>query len=66
MAEATLAGGFREFHPLLGHCKFRDCKHQKEPGCALKGAVEAGKISAERLRSYHKIAAQLQEFAADY
>ncbi|MCW8919168.1 MAG: small ribosomal subunit biogenesis GTPase RsgA [Gammaproteobacteria bacterium] len=65
MSEATLAEGFREFHPLLGHCKFRDCKHQREPGCALKGAVEAGVISAERLRSYHKIAAQLKEFAAD-
>jgi ribosome biogenesis GTPase len=66
MDEATLAGGFREFHPLLGHCKFRDCKHQKEPGCALKKAVEDRKISSERLRSYHKIAAQLQEFATEY
>jgi ribosome biogenesis GTPase len=66
MDEATLAGGFREFHPFLGRCKFRDCKHQKEPGCALKGAVAAGAISGERLRSYHKIAAQQQEFATEY
>jgi ribosome biogenesis GTPase len=66
MAEEALAEGFREFHPFLGRCKFRDCKHQKEPGCALKGAVEDHKISPERLRSYHKIAAQLQEYAAEY
>lgn len=66
MDESTLAEGFREFHPFLGGCKFRDCKHQREPGCALKAAVENGEISAERLDNYHRTAAQLQEFAEEY
>ncbi len=66
MEEPVLAEGFREFHPYLGRCKFRDCKHQQEPGCALKVAVESGEISAERFNNYHKIAAQLQEFGEDY
>jgi ribosome biogenesis GTPase len=66
MDESTLAEGFREFHPFLGRCKFRDCKHQQEPGCALKAAEEKGEISAKRLYNYHKIATQLQEFAEEY
>ena len=32
----TLLNGFLEFRPFLGHCKFRDCQHDKEPGCRLK------------------------------
>ncbi len=66
MDESTLAEGFREFHPFLGMCKFRDCKHQREPQCALKRAQEEGKISRERLNNYHKIVSQLSEFASDY
>ena len=66
MSEASLAEGFREFHPHLGRCKFRDCKHQREPGCALKAAVETGAISAERLRNYHRIVLQLEQFADSY
>ncbi|MEN8170101.1 MAG: small ribosomal subunit biogenesis GTPase RsgA [Pseudomonadota bacterium] len=66
MDETTLAEGFREFHPFLGMCKFRDCKHQKEPRCALKTALEEGKISSERLHNYHKIVGQLREFTEDY
>lgn len=66
MDEAQLASGFREFHPHLGQCKFRDCKHQLEPGCALKTAADEGAISLERLANYHKIASQLQQFAEEY
>ncbi|MEZ5525351.1 MAG: small ribosomal subunit biogenesis GTPase RsgA [Pseudomonadales bacterium] len=50
-----LTEGFIEFTPLLGHCKFRDCKHLHEPGCALQEAVEAGKVSLQRFQSYHQI-----------
>ncbi len=66
MDEAELATGFREFHPFLGRCKFRDCKHQQEPGCALKQAAEDGKIAIERLNNYHKIARQLEEFRNEF
>ncbi|KGE03748.1 small ribosomal subunit biogenesis GTPase RsgA [Pseudohaliea rubra] len=50
-----VAEGFREFRPFLGHCRFRDCRHRDEPGCALLSAVEAGAISRERLASYRHI-----------
>jgi ribosome biogenesis GTPase len=47
--------GFREFRPYLGHCRFRDCKHEREPGCALKEALENGEILEERMFSYKQI-----------
>lgn len=51
----ALARGFVEFRPHLGHCRFHNCVHDREPGCAVKAAVEAGKISAERYASYMAI-----------
>jgi ribosome biogenesis GTPase len=53
--------GFREFQPLLGHCKFRDCKHDQEPNCALLAAVESGEISERRIDSYRQILASLED-----
>ncbi|MEW6998818.1 small ribosomal subunit biogenesis GTPase RsgA [Colwelliaceae bacterium BS250] len=47
--------GFREFQDYFGYCKFRDCKHQNDPGCALKAAVSDGKINELRFQSYQKI-----------
>lgn len=49
---ASLFDGFIEFAPYKGACRFRDCQHQQEPGCALKQAVENGEISPQRLASY--------------
>lgn len=46
---------FRDFRPFLGGCKFRDCKHRNDPGCALVQAVEDGALDAERLQNYHRI-----------
>jgi ribosome biogenesis GTPase len=47
--------GFVEFAPLLGTCKFADCKHRGEPGCAIAAAALAGGIAESRLRSYRAI-----------
>lgn len=47
--------GFVDFHPYLGFCKFRDCKHDRELGCALLAAVEAGKVLPIRLHNYRQI-----------
>ena len=41
---------FREFRPYVGQCRFRDCRHDREPDCALTAAVAAGKIDAAALR----------------
>lgn len=53
--------GFIEFHDLLGHCRFRDCKHDREPGCALLKALEEGRVSPQRMNSYRHILASLPE-----
>ncbi|UYZ84980.1 small ribosomal subunit biogenesis GTPase RsgA [Entomomonas sp. E2T0] len=47
--------GFIEFKPFLGRCKFRNCKHQQEPGCALLKAIDEGKINPKRMNSYRHI-----------
>lgn len=46
---------FREMKELLNNCRFNNCMHIEEPGCAIKAAVEENKISAERYISYLNI-----------
>jgi ribosome biogenesis GTPase len=53
--EENLAWGFLEFHPYFGQCKFSNCRHLKEPGCAILAAVKQGKITEKRLGFYHKL-----------
>ncbi|PWV77318.1 small ribosomal subunit biogenesis GTPase RsgA [Halomonas sp. A11-A] len=53
--EQQVAEGFIEFRDLLGHCRFRDCRHRQEPGCALLAALERGDIHPERFASYRRI-----------
>ena len=47
--------GFVEFAQYLGQCRFHDCHHLHEPGCALRNAVETGKIDARRLALFQQI-----------
>ncbi|MGD9426097.1 small ribosomal subunit biogenesis GTPase RsgA [Pantoea sp. NSTU24] len=47
--------GFVEFRAFLGACKFRDCKHGSDPGCAIREAVDEGKINRSRFDNYHRI-----------
>ena len=51
--------GFVEFAPYLGQCRFHDCHHLHEPGCALRCAVEAGKIDTRRLELFQTVTAEL-------
>lgn len=46
---------FREFRPYLGQCRFRDCRHHREPGCALTAALAEGRIDAGRFAIYQRI-----------
>ncbi len=46
---------FPEFRPYLGQCRFNDCRHLDEPGCAVVEAVERGEISLRRYESYVNI-----------
>jgi ribosome biogenesis GTPase len=52
--EEALASSFEEIEQLAGGCRFRDCSHEGEPGCAVRAAVERGELTAERLESYHR------------
>ena len=49
---AQLALGFREFAPLIGSCRFADCVHRGEPGCAIREAVASETIAVSRYESY--------------
>ena len=51
--------GFKEFSPYNGLCKFRDCKHQNDPGCALIAAGQQEQINPKRLASFQRIIASL-------
>lgn len=49
---------FRDVADLAGQCRFADCWHEAEPGCAVQSAIEAGILDAERLRRYRKLQAE--------
>lgn len=51
---------FREFRPFVGQCRFRDCRHDREPDCALIAAVDAGVIDKRRFATYHRIVASIR------
>lgn len=51
----SLSKAFAEIDELAEQCRFKDCRHENEPGCAVRKAIEAGTISEERLQSYNKL-----------
>lgn len=59
VSQAQVTEGFVEFKPFVGQCKFKDCKHLHEPGCAIKNAVEKGHITQQRFDSYLRIVKNL-------
>ena len=59
----ALAQAFVDFRPFLGHCRFRDCRHESEPGCRIQEAVNAGDIDPARLQLFQHLR-RLQHKAA--
>lgn len=53
--EEDVAESFADIEALAEQCKFRDCKHAKEPGCAVRTAAERGEIDAERVANFLKL-----------
>lgn len=53
------ASAFRDFRPFLGQCRFRDCRHIAEPGCAVSDAAADGRIAQTRIDSYRRLAQEL-------
>jgi len=64
VSRADVEAGFIEFRDVLGNCRFRDCKHDREPGCALLKALEEGRIQPQRMASYRYILSSMPE--SDY
>jgi ribosome biogenesis GTPase len=50
-----IAATFPEFGTLLGHCRFQDCRHLREPGCAVRTALEDGRVMPERYEFYRSL-----------
>ncbi len=54
-ADEGIGAAFADIETLAENCRFRDCKHENEPGCAVRAAVESGEISRERFESYQAL-----------
>jgi ribosome biogenesis GTPase len=63
-SEEGISSAFPEIGRLAGSCRFRDCIHSDEPGCAVRAAVESGELERDRLASYHKLLREAQVAAA--
>jgi len=63
-ADAALEDAFADVAERAAACRFRDCAHRTEPGCAVLAAVESGDLPARRLASYRKLAREARHEAA--
>ena len=59
-SEEGIASAFSDVEQIARSCRFRDCTHNDEPGCAVRAAVESGTLSPQRLASYHKLIGEAQ------
>lgn len=65
MAEAGtgLSEAFPDVERFLGRCRFRDCRHEKEPGCAIRAAIAAGELDPARWASWSRLRAEAETHA---
>lgn len=59
-SEEGIASAFPDIEEYARTCRFRDCTHIEEPGCAVRSAVDSGALPSERLASYHKLMLEAQ------
>jgi len=59
--QPSLLHAFREFRPFIGTCRFRDCRHDAEPGCGLLAALEQGHIAPQRWAHYRQFSGELDD-----
>lgn len=60
--EEGLDALFGDIAALAARCRFRDCRHDTEPGCAVRAAVESGKLAADRLEHYRQLGREAEAF----
>jgi len=63
-AREGLLAVFPEIVELARSCRFRDCRHEAEPGCAVRAAVQAGALAADRFRAFCKLREELESLEA--
>ncbi|GAA3529389.1 ribosome small subunit-dependent GTPase A [Streptomyces osmaniensis] len=63
-AEVGVGQVFSEIEELSARCRFHDCAHESEPGCAVRSAVDAGELPVRRLESYRKLMRENQWIVA--
>jgi ribosome biogenesis GTPase len=57
LAPEAIVDAFSELRPLIGGCRFRDCRHDREPGCAVREAVDRGTVAPHRVALMHALVA---------
>lgn len=62
-ANAGIEAAFADIEDLAACCRFRDCKHENEPGCAVRAAVESGELAASRFESYQALRGEMADQA---
>jgi ribosome biogenesis GTPase len=61
LAGDGLAGAFQDITDLAAECRFSDCRHETEPGCAVQAALADGSLPRERWESYRALERELAE-----
>ena len=64
-ADMGIGAAFPDVEAYAAQCRFRDCKHEREPGCAVLAAVEAGELAQVRLESYRSLMAEAEAVRSD-
>jgi ribosome biogenesis GTPase len=59
-ADEGVGAAFSDVDALLGQCRFSDCRHEREPGCAVRAALRSGELDAERWESWRKLQRELE------
>ena len=63
-ADEGIEQAFADVDDLAAGCRFNDCAHEQEPGCAVREAIDEGRLPRERLESYRALQRELRRLAA--
>jgi ribosome biogenesis GTPase len=58
--------GFEEFGGLAAQCRYANCRHEHEPGCAVRASIEKGALSEDRYASYIKLKKESEHYERSY
>jgi ribosome biogenesis GTPase len=62
-ADSGMEAAFQDLESLAGQCRFADCSHGREPGCAVRAALAEGTLDVERFESWRKLQRELERLA---